>query len=242
MDKIEGSSLCISLLPDELIHIILASLPVTDLLNAALVCKEWHSFIASSHLLRALSFSIHASKPWLFVLGQSRKICSAKKRVIGFDPLAWRWNRIGVPAPLIDSKQLEQPHEASSVMMNVEEGNGILFYLSGRCIKYTLSFLNPKSKWEESPPTSCWRRQHPMLCYIGGPTHNHIFVIGVSEFEGEEIDPLCAEMLDLNSGVWESLDPLPYQFKTGASSTWISSAVLDDRIYLLEKSFTKWSF
>jgi hypothetical protein len=83
---------------------------------------------------------------------------------------------------------------------------------------------------------SCWRHQHPVVCYLGGPTYNHIFVVGgVSDFEGEEIDPLCAEMLDLNSGVWESLDPLPYQFKASASSTWLSSAVFDDRIYLLER-------
>jgi len=121
-------------------------------------------------------------------------------------------------------------------MVNVEEGYGILFYLGGRRINYKMSFVNPKRKWEESPPMSCWRHQHPLLCYLGGPTHNHIFVVGgVSDFEGEEIDPLSAEMLDLNSGVWESLDPLPYQFKRGVSSTWIASAVLDDRIYLLEK-------
>jgi hypothetical protein len=217
------------------IELILASLPITDLLNAALVCKDWHSFIASSHLLRAVSFSIHASKPWLFVLGQSRSLLPAKNRVIGFDPLAWRWNRIGLPES-IDSKKLEEPHEARSVMMNVEEGNGILFYLAGRRINYTLNFLNPKCKWEESPPMSCWRHQHPVVCYLGGPTYNHLFVVGgVSDFEGEEIDPLCAEMLDLNSGVWESLDPLPYQFKASASSTWLSSAVFDDRIYLLER-------
>jgi hypothetical protein len=77
-----------------------------------------------------VSYSIHASKPWLFVLGQSRSLLSAKNRVIGFDPLAWRWNRIGLPAS-IDSKKLEEPHEARSIMMNVEEGNGILFYLQG---------------------------------------------------------------------------------------------------------------
>jgi hypothetical protein len=182
-----------------------------------------------------VSYSIHASKPWLFVLGQSRSLLPAKNRVIGFDPLAWRWNRIGLPES-IDSKKLEEPHEARSVMMNVEEGNGILFYLAGRRINYTLNFLNPKCKWEESPPMSCWRHQHPVVCYLGGPTYNHLFVVGgVSDFEGEEIDPLCAEMLDLNSGVWESLDPLPYQFKASASSTWLSSAVFDDRIYLLER-------
>jgi len=75
-----------------------------------------------------------------------------------------------------------------------------------------------------------------VVCYLGGPTYNHIFVVvGVCDFEEEEIDPLCAEMLDLNSGLWESLDPLPCQFKASASSTWLSSAVFDGRIYLLER-------
>jgi hypothetical protein len=75
-----------------------------------------------------------------------------------------------------------------------------------------------------------------VVFYLEGPTYNHIFVVGgVSYFEGEEVDPLCAEMLDLNSGVCESLDLLPYQFKVSASSTWISSTVFDDIIYLLER-------
>jgi hypothetical protein len=236
MDNFERSSRT-SLLTDEVIEIILAFLPITDLLNAALVCKEWRSFIASSHLLRALSFSIHASKPWLFVLGQSKSLLPAKNRVMGFDPLAWRWNRIGLPA-LMDSncggpKKLE---ECRGIMMNVEEGNGILFYPAGRRINYTLRFLNPKCEWVESASMSCWRHQQPVVCYLGGPTYNHIFVVGgVCDFEGEEIDPLCAEMLDLNSGVWELLDPLPHQFKASASSTWLSSAVFSDRIYLLER-------
>ena len=79
-----------------------------------------------------------------------------------------------------------------------------------------------------------WRHQHPVVCYLEGPTYNHIFIVGgVSDFEGEEVDPLCAEMLDLNSGVCESLDALPYQFKVSASSTWISSTIFDDIIYLL---------
>jgi len=43
-------------------------------------------------------------------------------------------------------------------------------------------------------------------------------------------------MLDLKSGVWESLYPLPYHFKASPSSTWLSSAVFDDRIYLLERN------
>lgn len=233
MDNVEGSSPCISLLPDEVIHIILSALPITHVLNAALVSKEWRSIIASSPLIRAVSDSIHASNPWLFVLSNP---LSAQKRAIGFDPLAWRWNHIGEPALIINSRKFEEAPESRSVMINVEEGNGILFYLSGRCIKYSLSFLNPKSKWEESPPMSCWRHQHPLVCYLGGPTHNHIFVVGgVSDFERQEIDPLCTEMLDLNSGVWELLDPLPYQFKASASSTWLSSAIFDDRIYVLER-------
>jgi hypothetical protein len=128
MDNVERSSSCISQLKDEVIEIILSSLPILDLLNAALVCKEWRSIIASSPLLRAVSYSIHASKPWLFVLGQTRSPLSAKNRVIGFDPLAWRWNRIGLSTSNCkDPKQFEEPHEARSIMMNVEEGNGILF-------------------------------------------------------------------------------------------------------------------
>lgn len=89
---------------------------------------------------------------------------------------------------------------------------------------------------------SCWRHQQPVVCYLaGGATssfNRHIFVVGgVCDFEGDsEIDdPFRAEMLDLNSGVWELLDPLPSQFKASASATWLSSAVSNDRIYLLER-------
>ncbi|GLJ20745.1 hypothetical protein SUGI_0378030 [Cryptomeria japonica] len=95
------------LMPDDMIEIIVAFLPISDLSRAALVCKQWHSFIATSPIRRQISHSIHKYKPWLFILGAN------KRRGLGFDPVARRWIRLP-PFSL-------NPNERDAVIM---EGNG----------------------------------------------------------------------------------------------------------------------
>ncbi|GLJ20751.1 hypothetical protein SUGI_0378140 [Cryptomeria japonica] len=206
-----GEELISQSLPDDVIEMIVAFLSVSDLPKATLVCKQWHSFIASSPIRRALSNCLHKCKPWLFLLSAN------KRRGSGFDPLARRWIRL--PPLSLD------PSEQDAIFM---EGNGILFSVAGGSLKFTKSFLNPR-KWEQSAAAMRVWRQNPIVCDDQGKI---VVIGGVHELEE---DKLCVEMLHLKSGEWEICDPLPEEFRHSASSTWLSSAVFNGKIYVLEK-------
>ncbi|XP_057855999.2 F-box/kelch-repeat protein At3g24760 [Cryptomeria japonica] len=198
-------------LPDDVMEMIVAFLSISDLPRAALVCKQWHSFIASSPICRELSHSLHKCKPWLFLVG------AKKRRCLGFDPGARRWIRLP-PFSL-------NPDEQDVIIM---EGDGFIFSISGDRLKFMNSFLNPR-KWRESAAAMQVWRQNPLICHDRGKL---IMIGGVHEFEE---NPLSVEMLDLKSGEWEMCDPLPGEFGQKASSTWLSSAVFSGKIYVLEK-------
>ncbi|GLJ20743.1 hypothetical protein SUGI_0378010 [Cryptomeria japonica] len=72
-------------MPDDVIEIIVGFLPISDLPRAALVCKQWRYFIATSPIRRQIWHSIHKCKPWLFLFR------AKKKRGLGFDLVAHRW-------------------------------------------------------------------------------------------------------------------------------------------------------
>ncbi|GLJ20750.1 hypothetical protein SUGI_0378110 [Cryptomeria japonica] len=206
-----GEALISQSLPDDVIEVIMAFLSISDAPKAAIVCKQWHSFIASSPIRRALSHSLHKCKPWLFILGAN------KGRGLGFDPVARRWIHLP-PLSLYSNEQ-------DTIFM---EGNGFLFSVSGDRFKFTDSFLTPR-KWRDSAAALRVWRQNPLVCYDGGKV---IVIGGVHELEE---NPLCVEMLDLKSGESEMCDPLPGEFKHSASSTWLSSAVFNGKVYVLEK-------
>ncbi|GLJ20744.1 hypothetical protein SUGI_0378020 [Cryptomeria japonica] len=182
-------------LPDDVMEMIVAFLSISDLPRAALVCKQWHSFIASSPICRELSHSLHKCKPWLFLVG------AKKRRCLGFDPGARRWIRLP-PFSL-------NPDEQDVIIM---EGDGFIFSISGDRLKFMNSFLNPR-KWRESAAAMQVWRQNPLICHDRGKL---IMIGGVHEFEE---NPLSVEMLDLKSGEWEMCDPLPGEFGQKASAS-----------------------
>ncbi|KAF6170102.1 hypothetical protein GIB67_025791 [Kingdonia uniflora] len=185
---------------------ILTRVPLIQLLPASRVSKSWRQSVASTLL--------HPSrvKPWLIVHVQSRRnpLVTITR---AYDPGSNIWIEItGVGSPL--SSSLRSSH------------SNFLYTLSPS--KFTFSFDALHDKWYETVGPRVWRSD-PIVSMIGS---NVIVAGGVCDFED---DPLAVEIYDINSGHWEMCESMPDMFKESSSSTWLSVAVADAKMFLMEK-------
>ncbi|PIA61849.1 hypothetical protein AQUCO_00200089v1 [Aquilegia coerulea] len=193
----------------DILEAIISRVPLIDLLPAYIVSQDWRCAVRSS--LKNAS----CRKPWLIAHIQNLRSFSLVARCV-FDPESGVWSEV----PCAN----EQPF----ICVPIRSTDSNLLYMLTP-LKFSFSLDPLKAKWHhvQGPKIS---RLDPIVAVIG----SHIVIAGGSnDFED---DPLAVEVYDNKFQQWELCQSMPNFYKDSASTTWLSIAVSNEKMFLLEKS------
>ncbi|XP_058088464.1 F-box/kelch-repeat protein At1g23390 [Magnolia sinica] len=191
----------------DLLDTVLSHVSLLDLVPASYVSKTWQRAVYSS--IRSPT----RAKPWLVLHIQSPRNPSATS-THAYDPHSHVWIRI---------PHVPVPH--SSI---IRSSHSNLLYMHSLS-RLSLSRDALKTTWEDISAPRVWRLD-PVIAVVG----SHVVVAGgTCDFEDE---PLAVELYDAASRTWRTCQPMPAIFKNSASATWLSTAVDDKKMYVLEKT------
>ncbi|KAE8023492.1 hypothetical protein FH972_009181 [Carpinus fangiana] len=191
----------------DILETILSHVPLIDLAPSCHVSKTWERAVTSS--LRHLN----PTKPWLVVHTQKTRSPYATT-MHAYDPRSSVWVEIQEPSINYVSA-LRSSHST------------LLYMLSPFKISFSVDPLN--LTWHRADARLVWRPD-PIVALVG---HRIVVAGGTCEF-GE--DPLAMETYDLRTRMWDTCGSMPEILKDSAASTWLSVAVDEHRMYLMEKS------
>ncbi|XP_042499858.1 F-box/kelch-repeat protein At1g23390-like [Macadamia integrifolia] len=193
---------------------ILTRLTMLDLVAASRVSKAWrHSVSTSLRISPRL-------KPWFLVYAlhyRNHSLTSA----FAFDPSSHVWLRI---------QNTHNFHFTTTTTTT-----GALRSSGSQNLLYTISTTGFSFSsdpfhltWHHVKPPLVWR-ENPIVARLGSGV---LVVGGTCDFDD---DPLTVEVYDIVSGRWDKCQSMPFLFLDSATSNWISTAVTDNKLYLLEK-------
>lgn len=191
----------------DMLEAILSHVPLIHLLPASHVSKSWNRAVSSS-----LSH-LNPIKPWLLVYTQSPRA----PHVItthAYDPRSRAWLQI--------RDSTFKPFSA------VRSSHSTLLYMLSPTA-FAFSFDPLHLTWNHAPASRVWRTD-PVVALVG---HKVVVAGGACDFED---DPLAVEMFDLRTQAWVACKSMPEMLKGSSSSTWLSVAVVGERILVTEKT------
>ncbi|KAL5206160.1 hypothetical protein ABZP36_034369 [Zizania latifolia] len=96
MMVVEKEAVSLSVLPDDVMEMVLCRLPLASLLAARCVCRRWRDLTVAPQFLRMRREGPHRT-PWLFLVGVEGDCwgTAAATAVHALDVAAHRWSRIG---------------------------------------------------------------------------------------------------------------------------------------------------
>ncbi|KAK4779984.1 hypothetical protein SAY87_016090 [Trapa incisa] len=193
----------------DVLDLILSHVPLVDLVPASHVSRSWSSSVASSlhHLNRP--------KPWLVVHTQGRR-SNSTVAVHAYDPRSGIWVKV-VDLGLPTMKHFSAIRSSNSSLM---------YALSPSRLSFSVDPLN--LTWHHVAAPSIWRVD-PVVALVGSRI---VVAGGACDFED---DPLSVETFDLGTSVWSACRPMPSILKDSSASTWLSVAVDQSRMYVMEK-------
>ncbi|CAM6098891.1 unnamed protein product [Calypogeia fissa] len=211
----------------EVLDLILARLPVTTLLTAGQVCKDWSALIRSRRFIEFYD-KVALRKSWFFQCCVNY-LCPAKNQGYGYEPETKKW------------------HLISSQCFPTDRGNAFAGSPDG-CLYsiFSLTDLSYKREllsnlWERAPAMHN-SRNSPLLGLVESESesssatdlksHKLIVAGGVSFFEE---DDLAVEIYDSSLGSWELCQSLPVEFRGNCSRHWMTSAIAKGKFYIAEK-------
>ncbi|XLU98536.1 hypothetical protein S245_012876 [Arachis hypogaea] len=211
-------------LSTDLIELILSFLPIPTLIRSSTVCKQWHSIISS------VSFSNNHhnnKKPWFFLHG-IHNISSKNNQSFAFDPTSNSWFLFPTFPTTSTTTNNHQNQPNNSFI-----GSNGFFFITVPEFCYT-RILRP-TRWHATSPLY-FSRINPLLGVFNdhGP-HPKFIVVGGVKFIGNLVDiedRLDVEIYDPVQGTWELSPPLPADFRSGNSSSSLSSAMFKGRFYV----------
>ncbi|RDX96873.1 F-box/kelch-repeat protein, partial [Mucuna pruriens] len=203
-------------LSSDLVELILSLLPIPTLIKASTVCKLWHSIISSPSFS---TLSNHPNQPWFFLHG-IHNISSKNNQSFAFDPSSNSWFLLPTP---------HHPHQPNTSFI----GTNSFFFITAPNFLYT-PILHPS--WHATPPLH-FPRINPLLAAFHDPTTTNpkFIVVGGVKFIGNLVDiedRLDVEIYDPLLGSWDLGPPLPPDFRSGNSSSSLSSALFKGKFYV----------
>ncbi|CAI9092953.1 OLC1v1028337C1 [Oldenlandia corymbosa var. corymbosa] len=193
----------------DILEEILSHVPLIDLIPALQVSKSWNQAVYSS--LRSCR---NPPKPWLILHTQSARYPYAAVSTHAYDPRSRLWMKISQPST-------ENPSPLRS-----SNSNFLYMYPPSINLSFSVDPLN--LTWHRAgSPTIC--RLDPIVAKLGGS----IIVAGGAYFF--EDDPLAVEIYDTNSREWRKTESMPEDLMGSSSSTWLSVAATDEKLYVMKK-------
>ncbi|CAI9092954.1 OLC1v1028338C1 [Oldenlandia corymbosa var. corymbosa] len=187
---------------------ILSHVPLIDLIPALQVSKSWNQAVHASLRCR------NPPKPWLILHTQSARHPYAAVSTHAYDPRSHVWMKISQPSS-------ENPSPLRS-------SNSNFLYMFPPSINLTFSVDPLTLSWHKAgPATTC--RLDPIVAKVG---ESVVVAGGAYDFED---DPLAVEIYDTKSREWRKTESMPEGLKGSSSSTWLSVAATDEKLFLMKK-------
>ncbi|KAM7269141.1 hypothetical protein ACFE04_024638 [Oxalis oulophora] len=209
MVKQISSDLASMVIHGDILDIILSHVPLLYLLPSSHVSKSWNKAVSS-----CLHFN--SPKPWLLVHTQGIRPPHATS-TFAYDPRSNIWIEI----------KTNQSQPSISQTASIHSAHSTLLYMVSPT-KFAFSIDPLHLTWQEVDAPRVWRSD-PIVALVG----SHVIIAGgACDFED---DPLAVEMYDIEKRQWDTCQSMPETLLDFAVSDWLSTAVYDDKLYLLEK-------
>lgn len=210
-------SICAKL-PADMIEAVVADLPAIDLFSVSCVSHEWFHAVRSSLHTRPRLF------PWLILQCLPHPTASTYS-MHALDPYSRTWlsvtrhnNSTGKQFPPAPCFLHGSPRD-------------LLYTLSLSQLEISKDPFDVSSQMKVKGP-KVWR-QDPVVAEVG----RWVVVLGggfLTDLEhGEEEG--AVEVFDKEKATWELAEPMPTVFDGSTYATWLSVAVSDKRLYVIEK-------
>ncbi|MCL7051629.1 hypothetical protein MKW94_025233 [Papaver nudicaule] len=154
------------------------------------------------------------AKPWLIIYVQSLRNLSVTT-THAYDPSSNAWIEITGPSTMTYTSPLRSSHSSTLYMLTAS--------------KFSLS-PDPLHKMRHDIVGPQVWRTDPMVAIFGS-----CIVVAGGTYDFED-DPLTVEVYDTERPGWFTCQSIPTILKDSASMTWLSVAVSEHKMYLLEKN------
>lgn len=193
---------------------IFTKLPLRSLLLSSAVCKHWRHLLSDP----SLQTRIRTRKPWFFLYGQNN-VFSKQNQAFGFDPFSSAWIRL-----------------PSSTTSGIFAGSSGLVFSSASFSRFNYSHVLSGAIAQTSP-LSC-SRLNPLIGSFFGSGSKKLIVVGGARFIGGLVDiedhkRLAVEIYGFASNSWDLGPPLPDEFRSGNSSQWLCSCLLNNQLFFV---------
>ncbi|KAJ1688482.1 hypothetical protein LUZ63_019872 [Rhynchospora breviuscula] len=211
-------------LPADMLEAVVTKLPTVDLLSASCVSHGW---------LHAVRSSLHTKPrlfPWLILRCLPHPVATTHT-IHALDPHSRTW--LCVPRHYNSTGKAKEP----SPTLNFLHGS-----TRDRLYALTLSQLliskDPfgSSCQMEAKGPNVWR-QDAVVAEVQG---QWVVVVGGGFLTDEGEEEGAVEVYNKQTGMWELAEPMPAEFNGSTYATWLSVAVSEKRLYVIEKK-TGWA-
>ncbi|MCL7034347.1 hypothetical protein MKW94_030574 [Papaver nudicaule] len=192
----------------DLIEKIVSYIPTIHLVPSFYVSKSWQRAVVS-----CLGNPSRA-KPWLIIYVQSRRNLSVTT-AFAYDPSSNVWIHITGPSTMIYTSPLRSSR------------SDILYMLTASKFSFSPDPLH--IMWHDVVGPRVWRTD-PIVAIVGS-----CIVVAGGTYDFED-DPLTVEIYNTEHPGWFTCEPIPIILKDSATATWLSVAVSEHKMYLLEKN------
>ncbi|KAJ4749294.1 F-box/kelch-repeat protein [Rhynchospora pubera] len=222
MNHPNNSMICTDL-PADMLEAVVTKLPTVDLLSASCVSHGW---------LHAVHSSLHTQPrlfPWLILRCLPHPVATTHW-IHALDPHSRTW--LSVPPHYNSTGKAKEP----SPTLNFLHGS-----TRDRLYALTLSQLliseDPFgcSCQMEAKGPNVWR-QDPVVAEVQG---QWVVVVGGGFLTDDREEEGAVEVYDKETGMWELAEPMPAEFDRSTYATWLSVAVSEKRLFVIEKK-TGW--
>ncbi|XP_062110359.1 F-box/kelch-repeat protein At1g23390 [Humulus lupulus] len=210
MSKLEDEGKKAAPIDGDILEAVLSRVPLTDLVAACRVSRDWHAAVYSS--LR----HVNRIKPWLLVHVQSTRPPYATNSY-AYDPRSAVWVHLH-QLPSTNFKYVSALRSSHS---------NFLYMLSPSQFAFTSDPLRLTWHHAATPPM-VWRTD-PIVALVDDRV---VVAGGACDFED---DPLAVEIYDLRTHTWDTCESMPSTLKDSAASTSMSIAVHGGEMYVSEK-------
>lgn len=212
-------------LSDEVTEFILARVPLSSLVRVSAVSKHWSSIVHAPGFANLCS-EVRPSNPWLFVYCTNFLVPS-KNQAYAFDPDAGEWYTIPSLNPPTHSRASTAGGAGGFMYATMGGSQSRLCYNHSLFVK----------TWKQTAEMS-FSRDAPLVGFLesgsssDGTASQKLIAVGGVELE--EDDLLAVEIYDTVVNKWEVTKSLPEEFRGSTSRHWLSGAVWNRKLYVLE--------
>ncbi|KAJ3704480.1 hypothetical protein LUZ61_008185 [Rhynchospora tenuis] len=208
-------------LPADMLEVVVTKLPTIDLLSASYVSHGWLYAVRSSMHTHPRLF------PWLILRCLPHPVATMHS-IHALDPHSRTWLFVPQAQRNNSTGKAKQPWPALNFLHGSTRDR--LYALTLSQLVISKDPFGSSCQMEAKGP-KIWR-QDPVVAEVQG---RWIVVVGGGFLTDEGEEEGAVEVYDKQTGMWELAEPMPANFDGSTYATWLSIAVSEKRVYVIEK-------